>query len=160
MRPYLMCIYTIVLVMSSVVVLSGQQLKEEQASISTKNVTTAALSASSIGAGISSELDEPNTNGKKRKRFNLQPIYPNPVNNICYLFIDWYDAGAKATAELKIYDVMGTSIKDITSFMSAGTSESGTKVEIPVADLPTGMYLVVLSSAESLARSRPLIIIR
>ena len=79
---------------------------------------------------------------------------------MCYLFIDWYDVEAKTTAELKIYDIRGTSIKDITSLMSRSMSESGSKVEIPIEDIPTGMYLVVLSSAESLARSRPLIIIR
>lgn len=166
MTRYLIFIIGAVLfVLYSGVSLFGTQLKDSlYQHRNNENINNAApvlaLSAPPVGIGVSYELEEPNTNGKKRKRFNLQPIYPNPVNNICYLFIDWYDVEAKATAELKIYDIRGTSIKDITYLMSRSTSEAGTKVEISVDDIPTGMYLVVLSSAESLARSRPLIIIR
>lgn len=81
-------------------------------------------------------LPEPNNNHEKM--FNAGQgkivqndlvLYPNPAENVLYL-----ESKNEITGSIILYNSLGESVKSITA--------SGTKIAIPVENLPSGLYIL------------------
>ncbi len=95
-----------------------------------------------------SEISSVNFRDLKKLNFNVQP---NPANNLVNLTWDLQTAGA--SVQCKILSLEGQEFREINDLNLAG------KLEIDVTDLPAGVYLISLQSAE-LFGTQKLIIVR
>ncbi len=74
------------------------------------------------------------------QRFNS---YPNPASGI--LFTE-FTAGSQGDYLLKLTNMVGQTVKSVTQCVPSGQA----RIEIPVADLPEGMYILSLSGNGSI----------
>ena len=108
---------------------------------------TNATSTPSVGAPVTQKTAELRVlEGVGIPTLQAKPLnaYPNPTAN--QLSVDC-PSDLEQTATIKVYDLTGKAVK------TATVSQSG-KQSILVGDLPSGMYLVTLQSADKLWRQK------